>query len=227
MPTKSGPFLHELIGLLVSPGDPVRYTWSRPAWYKTQPIPTNAHEFHPRGLPTPWHMRVMHRTSRISRVSMHEGMRSAELRQTLPWTTWVPQWPSMPAGNHPWVVSYTSPQQPSHVPPTAPAPARRAASKPLAWPNDASPSVSLNIFQPSAASAVSATSSAAAQSMSSEMNEHTEGASTFERKRKASESEVADEMLKIMYPSQDRPGGMLGTLFFMQRTYGNHRVSPR
>ena len=59
------------------------------------------------------------------------------------------------------------------------------------------------------------------------MNEHTEGASTFERKRKASESEVADEMLKTMYPCKDRPGGMLGTLFFMQRTYGNHRVSPR
>ena len=60
------------------------------------------------------------------------------------------------------------------------------------------------------------------------MNEHTEGASTFQRKRKASESEeVADDMLKTMYPCKDRPGGMLGTLFFMQRTYGNHRVSPR
>ena len=206
---------------------PQGITWSRPAWYNTQPIPTNAHELHPRGLP-PWHMRIMHRTSHISRVSMHGGVRSAQLRQTLPWTTWVPQWPSMPAGNHPWVVSYTSPQQSSHVPPTAPAPARRAASKPLASPDDALPSVSLNIFQPLAASAVSATSSAAAQSMSSEMNEHTEGASTFQRMRKASDSdEVADDMLKTMYLCKDRPGGMLGPLLFMQRTYGKHRVSPR
>ena len=158
------------------------------------------------------------------------GVRSAQLRQTLPCTTSPQYWP-MPAGDHPWVQYYASPPQSSQVPPTAPAPAPHAASEPPASPQDDLPSVPINTLQPSAASVVSATSSAAsaaAQIMSGEMNEHTEGASTFQRKRKASESdELADDMLKTIYPCKDGPGGMLSSLFSMQRICSKHRVSPR
>ena len=140
------------------------------------------------------------------------GVRSAQLRQRLPCTTSPQYWP-MPAGDHPWVQYYTSPPQSSQVPPTAPAPAPHAASEPLASPQDDLPPLPINTLQPSAASVVSATASAAsaaAQIMSGEVNEHTEGASTLQRKRKARESdELADDMLKTIYPCKDGPGGCL------------------
>ena len=139
------------------------------------------------------------------------GVRSAQLRQTLPCTTSPQYWP-MPAGDHPW-VQYTSPPQSSQAPPTAPAPAPQTASEPLASPQDDLPSVPINTLQPSAASVVSATASAAsaaAQIMSGEMDEHTEAASTPQRKRQARESdELVDDMLSTIYPCKDGPGGCL------------------